>query len=163
MAIANTFITLILLSLFVAVYPSLPTLKDFESECWEFESLRPHQLYQSCNSASNFLIAFVAVPEFFVLQSYPSAEGLALEIGITHRYIMSGMLFIVVCFAFQSRNVEKVDNQKAILLGAAIGFSAMCAVIISMPVFRGIPLSIPPMIATGTIAALSFWSRSKLS
>ena len=110
-----------------------------------------------------FLIAFVAVPEFFVLQSYPSAEGLALEIGITHRYIMSGMLFIVACFAFQSRNVEKVDNQKEILLGAAIGFSVMCAVIISMPVFRGIPLSIPPMIATGTIAALSFWSRSKLS
>ena len=110
-----------------------------------------------------FLIAFVAVPEFFVLQSYPSAEGLALEIGITHRYIMSGMLFMVVCFSFLSRNVEKVDNQKEILLGAAIGFSVMCAVIISMPVFRGIPLSIPPMIATGTIAALSFWSRSKLS
>jgi len=110
-----------------------------------------------------FLIAFVAVPEFFILQSYPSAEGLALEIGITHRYIMSGMLFMVVCFAFQSRIVEKVDNQKEILLGAAIGFSVMCAVIISMPVFRGIPLSIPPMIATGTIAALSFWSRSKLS
>jgi len=109
-----------------------------------------------------FLIAFVAVPEFFVLQSYPSAEGLALEIGITHRYIMSGMLFIVVCFALQSRNVEKVDNQKAILLGAAIGFSAMCAVIISMAVFRDIPLSIPPMIATGIIAALSFWSRWKL-
>ena len=110
-----------------------------------------------------FLIAFVAVPEFFVLQSYPSAEGLALEIGITHRYIMSGMLFMVACFAFQSRNVEKVDNQKEILLGASIGFSVMCAVIISMPVFRGIPLSIPPMIATGTVAALSFWSRSKLS
>ena len=110
-----------------------------------------------------FLIAFVAVPGFFVLQSYPSAEGLGLEIGITHRYIIAGMLFIVVCFAFQSRIVEKVDNQKEILLGAAIGFSVMCAVIISMPVFRGIPLSIPPMIATGTIAALSFWSRSKLS
>ena len=110
-----------------------------------------------------FLIAFVSVPEFFILQSYPSAEGLALEIGITHRYIMSGMLFMVVCFAFQSRNVEKVDNQKAILLGAAIGFSVMCAVIISMPVFRGIPLSIPPMIATGTIAALSLWSCLKLN
>ena len=110
-----------------------------------------------------FLIAFVAVPEFFVLQSYPSAEGLALEIGITHRYIMAGMLFMVVCIAFLSRNVEKVDNQKEILLGAAIGLSVMCAVIISMPVFRGIPLSIPPMIATGTIAVLSFWSRSKLS
>jgi len=110
-----------------------------------------------------FLLAFVAIPEFFVLKSYPSAEGLALEIGITYRYVMSGMLFMVVCIAFQSRNVEKVDNQKAILLGAAIGTSAMCAVIISMTVFRGIPLNIPPMIATGTIAALSFWSRSKLS
>ena len=110
-----------------------------------------------------FLIAFAAVPEFFILQSYPSAEGLALEIGITHRYLMSGMLFMVVCLAFQSRNIEKVDNQKAILLGAAIGFCVMCAVIISMPVFRGIPLSIPPMIATGTIAVLSFWSRMKLS
>ena len=110
-----------------------------------------------------FLIAFFAVPEFFVLQGYPSAEGLGLEIGITHRYVMAGMLFMVVCFAFQSRKVEKVDNQKAILLGAAIAFSAMCAVIISIALFRGIPLDIPPMIATGTLAALSFWSRSKLS
>jgi len=110
-----------------------------------------------------FLLAFAAIPEFFVLKSYPSAEGLAFEIGITYRYVMSGLLFIVVCIAFQSRNVEGVDNQKAILLGAAIGFSAMCAVIISLTVFRGIPLNIPPIIATGTIAALSFWSRSKLS
>ena len=110
-----------------------------------------------------FSLAFVAIPEFFILGSYPNAEGLALEIGITQRYVMAGMLFIVLCLLFQSRNVEGVDNQKAILLGAAIAFSAMCAVIISMPVFRGIPLSIPPMIATGTIAALSFWSRSKLS
>jgi len=112
-----------------------------------------------------FLIAFVAVPEFFVLQWYPSikADELALKIGITHRYDMAGMLFMVVCFAFQSRNVEKVDNQKVILLGAAIAFSAMCAVIISMPLFRGFPLDIPPMIATGTLAALSFWSRLKLS
>ena len=109
------------------------------------------------------MLAFAAIPEFFVLNSYTSAEGLALEIGITHRYIMAGMLFMVACFAFQSRNIEKVDDQKEILLGAAISFSVMCAVIISMPVFRGIPLSIPPMIATGTIAALSFWSRLKLS
>ena len=110
-----------------------------------------------------FLLAFAAIPEFFVLKSYPSAEGLALEIGITYRYVMSGMLFMVACFAFQSRNIEKVDNQKDILLGATIAFSTMCAVIISLHLFRGIPLDIPPMIATGTLAALSFWSRSKLN
>ena len=110
-----------------------------------------------------FLIAFLAVPQFFVLQSYPNAEGLGLEIGITHRYIMAGMLFIVVCLLFQSRNVEKVGNQKDILLGVAIGFAVMCVVIISMAVLRGLPLSVPPMIATGAIAILSLWSRFKLS
>ena len=110
-----------------------------------------------------FLIAFLAVPQFFVLQSYPNAEGLGLEIGITHRYIMAGMLFIVVCLLFQSRNVEKVDNQKDMLLGVAIGFAVMCVVIISMAALRGLPLSVPPMIATGAIAILSLWSRFKLS
>ena len=110
-----------------------------------------------------FSLAFVAIPEFFILESYPNAEGLAMEIGITQRYVMAGMLFMTACLAFQSRNVEKVDDQKAILLGVAIGLVAMCAVIISMTVFRGIPLNIPPMIATGTVAVLSFWSRSKLS
>ena len=29
-----------------------------------------------------FLIAFLVVPQFFILESYPNAEGLALEIGI---------------------------------------------------------------------------------
>ena len=111
-----------------------------------------------------FLIAFLVVPQFFILESYPNAEGLALEIGITHRYVMAGMLFIVVCLLFQSRKVEKVDNQKEILLGAAIGFAVMCAVIILLEgPGRGLPLLVPPVIATGTIAILSFWSRSKLS
>jgi len=58
-----------------------------------------------------FSLAFLVVPHFFILESYPNAEGLALEIAITHRYVMSGMLFMVVCIAFQSRSVEKVDDQ----------------------------------------------------
>ena len=111
-----------------------------------------------------FSLAFVAIPEFFILESYPNAEGLALEIGITQRYVMSGMLFMVVCIAFQSRNVEKVDDQKAILLGVAIGTFVMCAVIILLEgPGRGLPLLVPPVIATGALAVLSFWSRSKLS
>ena len=111
-----------------------------------------------------FSLAFLVVPQFFILQSYPNAEGLALEIGITQRYVMAGMLFIVVCLLFQSRKVEKVDNQKEILLGVAIGFAVMCAVIILMEgPGRGLPLLVPPVIATGTLAVLSFWSRSKLS
>ena len=111
-----------------------------------------------------FSVAFLAIPQFFILESYPNAEGLALEIGITQRYVMAGMLFMVVCLAFQSRSVEKVDDQKEILLGVSIGFSVMCALIILLEgPGRGLPLLPPPVIATGTIAALSFWSRLKLS
>ena len=110
-----------------------------------------------------FLIAFLVVPQFFILESYPNAEGLALEIAITQRYVMSGMLFMVVCIAFQSRNVEKMDDQKAILLGVSIGTAVMCAVIILLEgPGRGLPLLVPPVIATGTVAILSFWARSKL-
>ena len=111
-----------------------------------------------------FAVAFLAVPQFFILESYPNAEGLAMELGITQRYVMAGMLFMTACITFQSRNVEKVDDQKSILLGVAIATAVMCAVIIILegPV-RGLPLLVPPVIATGTLAALSFWSRSKLS
>ena len=111
-----------------------------------------------------FAVAFLVVPHFFILESYPNAEGLALEIGITQRYVMAGMLFMVLCIAFQSRNVEKVDDQKSILLGVSIGTAVMCAVIILLEgPGRGLPLLVPPVIATGALAILSFWSRSKLS
>ena len=126
----------------------------------------PYKIMMSLASAVPllFAIAFLAVPHFFILGSYPDAEGLALEVGITQRYVMAGMLFMVVCLAFQSRNVEKVDDQKEILLGVSIGFSVMCALIILLEgPGRGLPLLPPPVIATGTVAALSFWSRLKLS
>ena len=111
-----------------------------------------------------FSLAFLAIPHFFILESYPNAEGLALEIGITQRYVMAGMLFMVVCLAFQSRNVEKVDDQKAILLGVAVGTFVMCSLIILLEgPGRGLPLLVPPVIATGALAVLSFWSRSKLN
>ncbi len=40
-----------------------------------------------------FAVAFLAVPHIFILDSYPNAEGLAMEVGITQRYVMAGMLF----------------------------------------------------------------------
>ncbi|MFL2738515.1 MAG: hypothetical protein ACJ0DJ_07040 [bacterium] len=107
-----------------------------------------------------FAVAFLVVPHFFILESYPNAEGLALEIGITQRYVMAGMLFMTACITFQSRNVEKVDDQKSILLGVSIGTAVMCAVIILLEgPGRGLPLLVPPVIATGALAILSFWSR----
>ena len=110
-----------------------------------------------------FALAFAAVPKFFVLGTFPGAEGLALDVGIYYRYVMATMIFMVVCITLQTRNVADVDNQKGILLGVGAAFSVMCVTIISLPLFHDTPLNVPPMIATGTIAVLSFWSRSKLN
>ena len=126
----------------------------------------PYKIMMSAAAAVPliFAVAFLVVPHFFILESYPNAEGLALEIGITQRYVMAGMLFMTACITFQSRNVEKVDDQKSILLGVAIATSVMCAVIIILEgPGRGLPLIVPPVIATGALAVLSLWSRSKLS
>ena len=77
---------------------------------------------------------------------------------------MAGMLYIVVSVLFQTREVEDVHSQRKIILGVAVGFAVMCAAIILLGGSgRGLPLIVPPVIATGTIAILSFWSRSKLS
>ena len=45
----------------------------------------PYKIMMSLASAVPllFAIAFLAVPHFFILGSYPNAEGLALEVGIT--------------------------------------------------------------------------------
>ena len=126
----------------------------------------PYKIMMSLAAAVPLLfsVAFLVIPNFFILESYPNAEGLAMEIGITQRYVMAGMLFMTACLAFQSRNVEKVDDQKAILLGVSIGTAVMCAVIILLEgPGLGLPLLVPPVIATGALAVLSFWSRSKLN
>jgi len=52
-----------------------------------------------------FALAFAAAPKFFVLGTFPGAEGLALDVGIYYRYVMAAMIFMVVCVTFQTRNV----------------------------------------------------------
>jgi uncharacterized membrane protein len=110
-----------------------------------------------------FALAFAAMPEFFVLGTFPGAEGLALDVGIYYRYVMAAMILMVACITFQARNVADTNNQKSILLGVGAAFTVMCATIISLPLFHGTPLNVPPMIATGVVAVLTFWSRSKMS
>ena len=70
-----------------------------------------------------FALAFAAVPKFFVLGTFPGAEGLALDVGIYYRYVMAAMIFMVVCVTFQTRNVGDADHQKAILLGVGAAFA----------------------------------------
>lgn len=105
---------------------------------------------------------FALIPEMVTLAAFPEAQGYALAVGVTLRYAMASVVFMVAIVIFSARNIEAVNDQRSILLGCAIAFTIMCTTIIALTVFRGIPLQVPPMVATAFVAALCYRTRSKL-
>ena len=110
-----------------------------------------------------FSLAFALAPEFFTMRSFPTAKGEALEVGVTMRYVLAGMIFHVCLLLFAASRIDGANNQKPIMLSTAIGFTVVCATILYVGLFRGdgIP-TIPPIVATGLMAILSWLSWSKI-
>ena len=106
--------------------------------------------------------AFVSIPELLTLAAFPEAQGYALEIGVTLRYALASVLFMVASVIFSVRNIEAINDQRAVLMGCTIAFAFMFTTIIALSVFRGIPLQVPPIIATAFVAVLCLRTRSKL-
>ncbi|HIL42409.1 MAG TPA: hypothetical protein EYG35_03370 [Gammaproteobacteria bacterium] len=109
-----------------------------------------------------FSMAFISIPEFFTMNAFPTAEGNAVDVGVTMRYVLGGVIFSVSCILFQSRNIEGANNQRSVLFGAAVGFAAVCSMIIFVTFFRGVAASGPPIIATGLCSVLCFLARNKV-
>ena len=115
-------------------------------------------------SAITFLFsaAFFVAPEFFTMTAFPAAKGFAIDVGITMRYVLAATIFGVCCLLFQARNLERESDQKNVLLGAAIGFTVVCATIVYVTFFRELGGSIPPIVATGLMAVLNWFSWAKI-
>ena len=109
-----------------------------------------------------FSAAFVAAPEFFTMNAFPAAEGFALDVGITMRYLLAATNFGVSVLLFQVRNLERESDQKNVLLASSIGFTVVCATILYVTLVRGGEGSIPPIVATGLVAVLSWFSWAKI-
>ena len=58
----------------------------------------------------------------FTFNMFPSAEGLALEVGIVKRYMMAAMALMGAVMIFSVRQVSDVNSQRSILLGLGVGF-----------------------------------------
>lgn len=110
-----------------------------------------------------FSAAFYAVPEYFTILAFPNAKGLALDVGITTRYVLAATIFCVSCLLFQARNLMRESDQKNCLLGAAIGFSVVCSTFLYLTLFHGVDGSIGPFIATGLMALLCWLSWAKIN
>lgn len=113
-----------------------------------------------------FAVAFALAPKFFTLGAWPTAEGLALEIGVSIRYVLAAAIFQVSLLQFAASTIKGADNQKLIMLSSAIGFTIVCATILCVGLFRGDGIPVfPPIIATGVLAILCWlsWSRITLT
>jgi len=107
-------------------------------------------------------VVFASIPELVTLAAFPEAQGYALEIGVTLRYALASVVLMVAIVIFSVRNIEAINDQRAILMGCTIAFAFMCTTIIALSVFRGIPLQLPPMAATAFVVVLCLRTRSKL-
>ena len=124
--------------------------------------MSPKLTFTIC-SAITFLFsaAFYVAPEFFTMTAFPAAKGFAIDVGITMRYVLAATIFGVCCLLFQARNLEREGDQKNVLLGAAIGFTVVCTTIVYVTLFHELGGSIPPIVATGLMAVLSWFSWAK--
>ena len=97
------------------------------------------------------------------MMAFPAAKSLALDVGISMHYILVAAIFVMCCLFFQARNLEGESNQKNVLLGAAVGCTIVVATILYVTLVRGVEGSIPPIVATGLVAVLSWfsWAKSK--
>ena len=105
---------------------------------------------------------FVSIPELVTLTAFPEAQGYALDIGVTLRYALASVVFMVAIVIFSVRNIEAINDQRTVLMGCAIAFAFMGTTIVALSVFRGIPLQIPPIVATAFATVLCLRTRSKL-
>lgn len=110
-----------------------------------------------CAALSTFFaVAFVSAPDVFTYNMFPSAEGLALEVGIVKSYMMAAMALMGAVMIFSVREVSNVNSQRSILLGLGVGFTIPFVTLIALVGSHNIPLQVVPVVATGFAATVCY-------
>ena len=107
-------------------------------------------------------VMFLA-PEFVTREQFPNSEGQGFVDLVTLRYVIASLILALVIISFHLRNMAELALQKHVMRGYALAFSVVCLTNIVLQVSGKIS-AVPPTIATGIIALLSFVSwRSSLN
>lgn len=104
----------------------------------------------------------MSAPDVFTSNMFPSAEGLALEVGIVKRYMMAAMALTGAVVIFGVREVSDVKSQRSILLALGVGFTIPCATLIALVGSHSIPLQVVPVVATGLAATVCYRALLRL-
>ena len=106
-------------------------------------------------------VMFIA-PEFVTREQFPNAEGQGFTDLITLRYAIASLILALVIITYHLRNIEGRAFQAHVMRGYTLAFSVVCLTNLILQVLGKIS-AVPPTVATGLIAILSFVSWRNLA
>ena len=106
-------------------------------------------------------VMFIA-PEFVTREQFPNAEGQGFNDLITLRYAIASLILALVIITYHLRNIEGREFQAHVMRGYTLAFSVVCVTNLMLQVLGKIS-AVPPTVATGAIAILSFVSWRNLA
>ena len=106
-------------------------------------------------------VMFIA-PEFVTREQFPNAEGQGFTDLITLRYAIASLILALVIITYHLRNIEGRAFQAHVMRGYTLAFSVVCVTNLILQVLGKIS-AVPPTVATGLIAILSFISWRNLA
>ena len=107
------------------------------------------------------LVMFVA-PEFVTREQFPNAEGQGFTDLVTVRYAIAGLIMALVIITYHLRNIEGQAFQAHVMRGYTLAFSVVCITTLILQILGKIS-AVPPIVGTGIIAILSFFSWRSLA
>ena len=107
------------------------------------------------------LVMFVA-PEFVTREQFPNAEGQGFTDLVTVRYAIASLIMALVIITYHLRNIEGQAFQAHVMRGYTLAFSVICITTIALHILGKIS-AVPPIVGTGIVAILCFFSWRSLA
>ena len=107
------------------------------------------------------LVMFVA-PEFVTREQFPNAEGQGFTDLVTVRYAIASLIMALVILTYHLRNIEGQAFQAHVMRGYTLAFSVVCITTLILQILGKISAA-PPIVGTGIVAILSFFSWRSLT
>ena len=107
------------------------------------------------------LVMFVA-PEFVTREQFPNAEGQGFADLVTVRYAIASLIMALVIITYHLRNIEGQAFQAHLMRGYTLAFSVVCITTLILQILGKIS-AVPPIVGTGIVAILSFFSWRSLA
>ena len=107
------------------------------------------------------LVMFVA-PEFVTREQFPNAEGQGFADLVTARFAIASLILALVIITYHLRNIEGQAFQAHVMRGYTLAFSVVCITTLILQILGKIS-AVPPIVGTGIVAILSFFSWRSLA